>query len=55
LTIENKVDETIERYKASLVTKGYSQTYGIDYHETFSPIAKMNVVSILLSLVANHG
>jgi len=46
------LDGNVEKYKASLVTKGYSQVEGIDYGEIFSPIDKLTSVKFLLSVAA---
>jgi hypothetical protein len=41
---------SVERHKAQLVSKVFSQTKGIDYNETFSPTSKMNSICLVLSL-----
>ena len=43
----------METYKAYLVTKGYRQHHGIDYDETFSSVAMLKSIRIMLSLVAH--
>ncbi|GJW43204.1 cysteine-rich receptor-like protein kinase 8 [Tanacetum coccineum] len=53
--IKFHADGTTERYKSRLVAKGFNQKEGIDYTETFAPVAKMVSVRALLVLVVHHN
>lgn len=49
------VDGWIDRYKAHLVVKWFSQVEGIDYSKTFALVTKMNSIHLVLSLAASQG
>ncbi|PNX66875.1 hypothetical protein L195_g055326, partial [Trifolium pratense] len=48
-----KADGTIERRKARLVARGFQQTAGLDFEETFSPVIKTSTVRIILSIAVH--
>ena len=49
-----KQDGSIERYKARLGAKGYSQRYGVDYQQTFSPVVRFDTLRTLLSFAVQN-
>jgi len=53
--VKHNVDGSVSIYKAKLVAKGYAQTYGIDYEETYSPVAKMIIVRTIIAMAVTKG
>ncbi len=53
--LKTNEDGTTSRYKARLVAQGFSQQKGSDYDETFSPVARMESVRMIISLAVRCG
>jgi hypothetical protein len=51
-TVKVKADNTLDRFKARLVARGFSQIYGIDYFETFAPTVRMDILRMFLAIAA---
>jgi hypothetical protein len=52
--IKRKADGTIDKYKARLVARGFTQIYGVDYFTTYSPVAKLTSFRTILAIAARH-
>lgn len=53
--LKHKVDDSIDRYKACLVAKGFKQRYGIDYSDTYSHVMKPTTVRLIFSIAISKG
>ena len=50
-TIKYTINSMIERFKARLVARGFSQKYGIDFEDTFAPIVRHDTLRLFMAVV----
>eukprot|EP01018_Ginkgo_biloba_P022694 Gb_16845 [translate_table: standard] len=53
--VKYKADGSLDKYKATLVAKGFAQREGIDYEEIFAPTAKIVTIRLVTALAAQFG
>ena len=53
--VKHAADESLEKYKAHFMAKGFSQKEGIDYEKTFTPVARYSSIRTIISLAAKMG
>jgi len=53
--VKKDADGNISKWKAQLVARGFTQVYGVDYFETFAPVAKLASIHTILAIVARNN
>jgi hypothetical protein len=53
--VKTRSDDSLERYKARLVARGFQQEHGRDYDETFAPVAHITTIHTLLIVASIRG
>jgi hypothetical protein len=53
--IKLKENGEVDKYKARLVAKGYKQEFGVDYKKVFAPVARLDIIRLVLSIAAQNS
>ena len=53
--VKHAADGSIEKFKARFVARGFSQVEGVDYEETFAPVARYTSIRSIISIAAEMG
>jgi len=53
--LKKNADDEVMKHKARLVAKGYVEKHGIDYDEVFAPVARIDIVKLILAMATNRG
>src|SRR6267142_36326 len=53
--LKRKADRSIDKYKACLVAQGFTQIYGVDYYDTYSPVTQLASFRLILAIITHNN